>query len=404
MESKSGILNYYFKIQEVEQTSAGRAEFLRDYTQKRGSAVHPLMQDIMLKTGKDSTSTPPFVLAIAVSHLVCETLEYFPSIPWLEMFGELAKIAEGPKLEVVMSPALACVKAHRKSLEDHGMSILSIVPANASSLKLFRGLFSDQDSMLKDMITYNLAEHFDAYLDLRQDALNDKAKGYRRFEPHLRNLIKTMLYDQPLSVDNSQIRERFFGRTDLGPEELYHRSVVNARRARTTRFLGSVTPVDMPLLPPGFISKYGNQMAQEIFTAAFNQPRYGLGPQGEELLRSSINHLSSHGFDWMKGFANSIEVGSNAATQEEELGKIDHVELLKQFLDIHAYRDSKDHESARIFGDLIMDTMPKELVAQALNTDKIRKRRYDHTGDSFYLNAMTEESSIQSALEEDLGL
>ncbi|MDT8925355.1 hypothetical protein RBE51_21400 [Pseudomonas taiwanensis] len=405
MESKNKLLNYFMELNGVPPISYARAAFMEDYIAQHGTTIDPLIADIIGKTGKDDSPTSYKSAVLTTAHLIIDIIGQRPDTPWIELCAQLSQAAAGPKYDILMGPLLKFVEEKTQALNAAGLSILTLVPASAEPLATFEALFSNRLDMIREMLIYNLADHFRAYTPLIEGQMDLAAKGYRRYPSHLQALIKPILYNQTLSVDASEIRTMVFGSAELGAEERYTRVVNNARRVWQGSGLASGCKlVDMPPLSPAFMTRYGQSIAQEIFNIVSAGLRYGIGADGIHSLRQVINHLSNQGLDWLSTFALSTQNGCNMAAMDDDLGEVDREQALKLFLSAFAFRNSADHEASRHFCNLVMDTLPKELVATGLDTDKIRKRRYYHCKDPFYLNLMEEDSAVEGVLQEDLGL
>lgn len=405
MESKNKLLNYFMELNGVPPISYARAAFMEDYIEQHGTTIDPLIADIIGKTGKDDSPTSYKSAVLTAAHLIIDIIEQRPDTPWFELCAQLSQTAAGPKYDILMGPLLKFVEEKTQALNAAGLSILTIVPASAEPLATFEALFSNRQDMIRDMLIYNLPEHFRAYTALIEGEMDLTAKGYRRYPPHLQSLIKPILFTQSLSVDASEIRLMVFGNAEMGAEERYVRVVNNAKRVwQASGLVSECKLVDMPALSPAFMARYGQSIAQEIFNLVNAGLRYGLGADGIHSLGQVINHLTGQGLDWLSTFALSTQNGCNMAAQEDNLGEVNREQALKLFLSAFAFRTSADHEASRHFCNLVMDTLPRELVATALDTDKIRKRRYYHCKDPFYLNLMEDDSSVEGVLQEDLGL
>jgi hypothetical protein len=405
MESKNKLLNYFMELNGVPPFSYARAAFMEEYIEQHGTTIDPLIADILGKTGKEDSPTSYKSAVLVTAHLIVDTIEQRPDSPWVELCAQLSQTAAGPKYDILMGPLLKFVEEKTQALNAAGLSILTLVPASVEPLATFETLFSNRRDMISDMLVYNLADHFLAYMALIEGEIDVTAKGYRRYPPYLQSLIKPILFTQPLSVDASEIRTMVFGSAELGAEECYARVVNNAKRVWQASGLASECKlVDMPALSPAFMTRYGQVIAQEIFNLVNTGLRYGIGADGIHSLGQVINHLSGQGLDWLSSFTLSTQNGSNMAALDDDLGEVNREQALKLFLSAFAYRTSADHEAARHFCNLVMDTLPIELLATALDTDKIRKRRYYHTKDPFYLNLMEADSAVEGVLQEDLGL
>ena len=405
MESKNKLLNYFMELNGVAPFSYARAAFMEEYIHQHGPAIDPLIADILGKTGKEDSPTSYKSAVLATAHLIVDTIEQRPDSPWVELSAQLSQTAAGPNYNILMGPLLNFVGEKAQALNAARLSILTLVPASVEPLATFEALFSNRRDMIRDMLAYNLAEHFRAYSALIEGEMDMTAKGYRRYPSYLQSLIKPILFTQPLSVDASEIRTMVFGCAELGAEERYARVVNNARRVWQANGLASECKlVDMPALSPAFMTRHGQAIAQEIFNLVDTGLRYGIGADGIHGLGQVINHLFSQGLDWLSAFTLSTQNGSNMAALDDELGEADREQALKLFLSAFGFGNSADHEASRHFCNLVMDTLPKELVATGLDTDKIRKRRYYHCKDPFYLNLMEEDSAVEGVLQEDLGL
>lgn len=405
MESKNKLLNYFMELNGVPPVSYARAAFMEDYIDQHGTDIDPLIADIIGKTGKDNSPTSYKSAVLTTAHLIVDIIEQRPDTPWIDLCAQLSLAAAGPKYEILMGPLFKFVMEKTQALNVARLSILTIVPASSEALATFEALFSNRSDMIRDMLRYNLPDHFRAYTLLIEGQIDFTAKGYRRYPSQLQSLIKPILFTQPLSVDASEIRSMFFGSAELGAEERYARVVNNAKRVwQASGLVSECKLVDMPPLSPVFMARYGQSIAQEIFNMVSAGLRYGIGADGIHNLRQVINHLSDQGLDWLSTFTLSTQNGCNMAAKDDDLGEVDRGQALKLFLSTFAFRNSADHEASRHFCNLVMDTLPKELVATGLDTDKIRKRRYYHCKDPFYLNLMEEDSAVEGVLQEDLGL
>jgi hypothetical protein len=397
MLPRNDFVDHFLRCTGLDPDTVNLADYLRDYIAEFGSDVTPMLNAIR----ENVPSAKEMSVRYCAGRLILGggLLQEKDALPFFLMLEQLCALA-GDKDDAGKNFILHTLKDATKTLSDAGLSMLTFVHPEPENLRAFRDLCSSQDAILADIVKHDFNEHLAAYLELFADQCNPEMAGYLRYPENLVRDLRPLFYNGPLPTPEQKSRAVFFGNSSLSNEEIYHRCVVNITRS----FVSDAKPVEIPILSPAFISTYGAMITREIISHMTTYSRYGIGIEGSAKVRLAVNHLSTQGLDFLYAFACSAERGRNPATAEHYMDKIDSAEELHQLLLHFEYPKGAKHYAGVIFSDLLMDNLPKELAVQALRSDTMLTRRYEHTGDTYFLNFLQNNDKLNDVLGADLGL